>query len=56
MACAWRAQADAKAVNKIPVRSRVCCASWTNDGNYLALGLANGPSRTCTRAADHRLV
>jgi len=44
--------ADAKAVNKIPVRSRVCCASWTNDGNYLALGLANGTVTIRNKAGE----
>eukprot|EP00035_Acanthoeca_spectabilis_P005137 m.110473 g.110473 ORF g.110473 m.110473 type:complete len:1203 (-) comp12887_c0_seq1:313-3921(-) len=29
-------------VNKIQVKSRICCASWTNDGRYVALGMADG--------------
>eukprot|EP00039_Didymoeca_costata_P007788 m.103931 g.103931 ORF g.103931 m.103931 type:complete len:1184 (+) comp13828_c0_seq5:52-3603(+) len=33
---------EVKAVNKTRVNSRICCASWTNDGKYIALGMANG--------------
>lgn len=29
-------------VEKFKVSSRICSASWTNDGQYLALGLFNG--------------
>lgn len=33
---------DIKAVPKHKVGARVTCCSWTNDGQYLALGMYNG--------------
>ncbi|XP_071171203.1 intraflagellar transport protein 122 homolog isoform X2 [Mytilus galloprovincialis] len=33
---------EQKNVSKHKVNSRITCASWTNDGQYLALGLYNG--------------
>ncbi|KAL4226474.1 hypothetical protein ACF0H5_014457 [Mactra antiquata] len=33
---------EQKSVSKHKVSSRVTCCSWTNDGQYLALGLYNG--------------
>ncbi|BFZ08413.1 hypothetical protein BsWGS_11452 [Bradybaena similaris] len=33
---------EQKAVSKYKVSSRVTCCSWTNDGQYLAVGLYNG--------------
>ena len=33
---------EQKSVPKHKVSSRICCCSWTNDGQYLALGLYNG--------------
>ena len=29
-------------VIKTNVKSRICCVSWTNDGRYIALGMADG--------------
>lgn len=34
--------ADQKAVQKHKVNSRINSCSWTNDGQYLALGMGNG--------------
>ena len=34
--------AEQKSVQKHKVPSRVNCCSWTNDGQYIALGLGNG--------------
>lgn len=34
--------ADQKAVQKYKIATRVNCCAWTNDGQYLALGMANG--------------
>lgn len=31
-----------KSVQKFKVPARINCCSWTNDGQYLALGLGNG--------------
>eukprot|EP00735_Rhodelphis_limneticus_P013896 TRINITY_DN7858_c0_g1::TRINITY_DN7858_c0_g1_i1::g.23657::m.23657 TRINITY_DN7858_c0_g1::TRINITY_DN7858_c0_g1_i1::g.23657 ORF type:complete len:1206 (-),score=375.70,sp/A8WGF4/IF122_XENTR/55.15/0.0,WD40/PF00400.27/1e+02,WD40/PF00400.27/1.8e-10,WD40/PF00400.27/5.9e+02,WD40/PF00400.27/14,WD40/PF00400.27/0.33,WD40/PF00400.27/13,WD40/PF00400.27/0.039,WD40/PF00400.27/1.9e+02,Coatomer_WDAD/PF04053.9/43,Coatomer_WDAD/PF04053.9/56,Coatomer_WDAD/PF04053.9/70,Coatomer_WDAD/PF04053.9/0.32,Coatomer_WDAD/PF040 len=33
---------EQKSVSKHKVSSRILCASWTNDGQYLALGMFNG--------------
>eukprot|EP00753_Platysulcus_tardus_P014889 PLAT4607.1.p1 GENE.PLAT4607.1~~PLAT4607.1.p1 ORF type:complete len:1226 (-),score=654.52 PLAT4607.1:178-3855(-) len=33
---------EQKAVTKFKVASRILCAAWTNDGQYLALGLMSG--------------
>jgi WD40 repeat protein len=33
---------EQKSVQKFKVSARVCCAAWTNDGQYLALGQFNG--------------
>lgn len=33
---------DQKAVQKYKVSSKINCCAWTNDGQYLALGLSNG--------------
>ncbi|KAF7664865.1 hypothetical protein LDENG_00161710 [Lucifuga dentata] len=33
---------DQKSVNKHKVSSRITCCGWTNDGQYLALGMMNG--------------
>lgn len=33
---------DQKACQKYKPGSRINCCGWTNDGQYLALGLANG--------------
>eukprot|EP01029_Cantina_marsupialis_P016814 TRINITY_DN3769_c0_g7_i4.p1 TRINITY_DN3769_c0_g7~~TRINITY_DN3769_c0_g7_i4.p1 ORF type:complete len:1210 (+),score=352.21 TRINITY_DN3769_c0_g7_i4:102-3731(+) len=29
-------------VTKVKVPSRICCSAWTNDGQFLALGMENG--------------
>ena len=33
---------EAKSVTKTKVASRITCCSWTNDGQYLAIGMFNG--------------
>ena len=33
---------EQKSVSKHKVGSRITCCSWTNDGQYMALGLFNG--------------
>ena len=33
---------EQKSVNKQKVSARVTCCGWTNDGQFLALGQANG--------------
>ena len=33
---------EQKSVSKHKTSSRITCCSWTNDGQYLALGLYNG--------------
>uniref|UniRef100_A0A3B3W2G3 Intraflagellar transport protein 122 homolog n=1 Tax=Poecilia latipinna TaxID=48699 RepID=A0A3B3W2G3_9TELE len=33
---------EQKSVNKTKVSSRITCCGWTNDGQYLALGMMNG--------------
>ncbi|XP_045581276.1 intraflagellar transport protein 122 homolog [Procambarus clarkii] len=33
---------EQKSVQKHKSTSRICCCAWTNDGVYMALGLANG--------------
>jgi len=33
---------EQKSVNKYKIDSKILCASWTNDGQYLALGLISG--------------
>ncbi|XP_067933831.1 intraflagellar transport protein 122 homolog isoform X2 [Watersipora subatra] len=33
---------EQKSVNKTKIASRITCCSWTNDGQYLAIGLFNG--------------
>jgi intraflagellar transport protein 122 len=36
---------ESKSVDKYKTSARVLCASWTNDGQYLALGQFNGAAR-----------
>lgn len=33
---------EQKAVQKIKVSSRINCCAWTSDGQYFAIGMANG--------------
>jgi len=48
--------AEAKSVNKIKLPARVCCCSWTNDGNYVALGLSNGVVTIRNKNGDEKIV
>jgi intraflagellar transport protein 122 len=47
---------EQKAVNKFRVTARVCCASWTNDGQYIALGLFDGKVSIRNRNGDEKVV
>eukprot|EP00051_Salpingoeca_urceolata_P027998 m.484376 g.484376 ORF g.484376 m.484376 type:complete len:1206 (+) comp23337_c0_seq1:143-3760(+) len=47
---------DAKAVNKFKSNSRINTCSWTNDGQYLALGLFNGNVSIRNRSGDEKVV
>uniref|UniRef100_A0A8C6TMT4 Intraflagellar transport protein 122 homolog n=1 Tax=Neogobius melanostomus TaxID=47308 RepID=A0A8C6TMT4_9GOBI len=38
--CLW--SPEQKSVNKHKVNSKITCCGWTNDGQYLALGMMNG--------------
>ena len=38
----WMTEGSQKSVAKNKVSSRVCCCSWTNDGQYFSLGHYNG--------------
>lgn len=46
---------ESKQVSKFPVKDKVCCAAWTNDGRYIALGLYNGTISIRDRAGDERV-
>lgn len=41
---------EQKAVQKYKVPSKICCCAWTNDGQYIALGMANGTVSIRSRA------
>lgn len=46
--------ADQKAVQKYKIASRINCCAWTNDGQYLALGLANGTVSMRNKAGEEK--
>lgn len=45
---------EQKAVQKYKVPSKVCSCAWTNDGQYLALGLANGMVSIRNRSGEEK--
>eukprot|EP00041_Stephanoeca_diplocostata_P034387 m.1171057 g.1171057 ORF g.1171057 m.1171057 type:complete len:1193 (+) comp24511_c0_seq1:191-3769(+) len=45
-----------KSVPKVKVASRICCCAWTNDGRYVALGMANGVVSIRDENGDERSV
>eukprot|EP00057_Strongylocentrotus_purpuratus_P025672 XP_011680146.1 PREDICTED: intraflagellar transport protein 122 homolog [Strongylocentrotus purpuratus] len=46
---------EQKSVSKHKVTSRITCCSWTNDGQYLALGLYNGCIIIRTKNGEEKL-
>lgn len=46
--------AEQKAVQKYKVQSKICCSAWTNDGQYLALGLSNGVVSIRNRTGEEK--
>lgn len=48
--------AEQKTVNKIKVSSRITTCSWTNDGQYIALGMYNGNVSIRNRVCCSRVV
>eukprot|EP00040_Diaphanoeca_grandis_P002902 m.23057 g.23057 ORF g.23057 m.23057 type:complete len:1216 (-) comp14047_c1_seq1:211-3858(-) len=48
--------AESKAVSKYQIKSKITCASWTNDGRYIALGLYNGNISIRDRTGDERVI
>eukprot|EP00052_Salpingoeca_macrocollata_P008243 m.65502 g.65502 ORF g.65502 m.65502 type:complete len:1216 (+) comp16496_c0_seq1:48-3695(+) len=48
--------ADIKSVNKIKVPSRITTCSWTNDGQYIALGMFSGQISIRNEAGDEKVV
>ena len=48
----WRA--DVKSIDKIKVPSRICSCSWTSDGNFFALGYANGIVSIRNKTGDEK--
>lgn len=45
---------EQKAVQKYKVQNKVCSCAWTNDGQYLALGLANGMVSIRNRSGEEK--
>jgi intraflagellar transport protein 122 len=49
--------AEQKAVQKHKSSARICACAWTNDGQYLALGLSNGcvsiRNKVCSYCIGH---
>lgn len=41
-------------MQKVKVSSRINCCAWTNDGQYLALGMANGTVSIRNKAGDEK--
>ncbi|RUS86065.1 hypothetical protein EGW08_006158 [Elysia chlorotica] len=46
---------EQKSVSKHKVSSRITCCSWTNDGQYLALGLYNGFVSIRNKAGEEKV-
>lgn len=46
--------AEQKAVQKYKIVARVNCCAWTNDGQYLVLGLANGTVSIRNKAGEEK--
>lgn len=46
--------AEQKAVQKTKVPARINCCAWTNDGQYLALGLNNGTVSIRNKAGEEK--
>eukprot|EP01137_Pigoraptor_chileana_P031284 Opistho-2@18911 len=46
---------DQKSVSKHKVASRVLCCSWTNDGQYIALGMLNGQVSIRTKNGEEKV-
>ena len=47
--------AEQKSVQKQKVPARVNCCSWTNDGQYIALGLGNGIVSIRSKSGEEKL-
>ena len=46
---------EQKSVQKYKVPARINCCSWTNDGQYLALGLGNGTVTVRTKGGEEKM-
>lgn len=44
---------EQKAVQKIKVSSRINCCAWTSDGQYFAIGMANGTVSIRNKVSQH---
>ncbi|XP_050737940.1 intraflagellar transport protein 122 homolog [Eriocheir sinensis] len=46
---------EQKSVQKHKSTSRICCCAWTNDGVYMALGLANGVVSIRSKVGEEKM-
>ncbi len=44
-----------KEINCVKVAARINCCSWTNDGQYLALGLGSGVVSVRTKTGEEKM-
>eukprot|EP00912_Choanoflagellata_sp_UC4_P002284 UC4_evm1s1441 len=52
----WDGSSTKQIVDKKKTVSRICSCSWTNDGQYLALGLFNGHISICDKSGDQKVL
>ncbi|CAK8675911.1 intraflagellar transport protein 122 homolog [Clavelina lepadiformis] len=46
---------EQKSVNKHKINSRITCCSWTNDGQYVAMGMYNGIISIRTKLGEEKI-
>lgn len=46
---------EQKSVQKYKISARVNCCSWTNDGQYIALGMINGNISIRNKSGDEKM-